>query len=134
MVALLGVPASIGYPVLFGLVAAESAGALVPGESALIVSGALAGRGQLSLPLVIVTAAAAAILGDNVGYVIGRKGLRGLLDRPGRFATHGGERRSVARRSSFATLAAPALLWAERCGLPVNVLSSAVERTTATTS
>lgn len=81
--AFLSVPASIGYPVLFALVAAESAGAFVPGETALIVAGALAGRGQLSLPLVILTGAAAAILGDNVGYAIGRNGLRRLLDRPG---------------------------------------------------
>jgi membrane protein DedA with SNARE-associated domain len=93
--ALLSVPASIGYPVLFALVAAESAGVLVPGETALIVAGALAGRGQLSLPLVVVTGAVAAILGDNVGYVIGRKGLRRLLDRPGWF---GESRRRAVRR------------------------------------
>lgn len=109
MVALLGVPASIGYPVLFGLVAAESAGALVPGESALIVSGALAGRGQLSLPLVIVTAAAAAILGDNVGYVIGGKGLRRLLDRPGRFAAH--RKRAVERGEAFFRRHGPAAVF-----------------------
>ena len=81
---LIGVPASIGYPLLFGFVGAESAGALVPGETALIVAGALAGQGRLSLPLVIAVAAVAAIVGDNVGYVIGRKGIRRLVDRPGR--------------------------------------------------
>jgi membrane protein DedA with SNARE-associated domain len=109
MVALLGVPASIGFPVLFGLVAAESAGAVVPGESALIVAGALAGRGQLSLPLVIVTAAAAAVLGDNVGYVIGRKGLRRLLDRPGRFAAH--RHRAVERGEAFFRRYGPAAVF-----------------------
>jgi membrane protein DedA with SNARE-associated domain len=56
----------------------------VPGETSLIVAGALAGQGRLSLPLVIAVAAGAAILGDNIGYVIGRRGLRRLLDRPGR--------------------------------------------------
>lgn len=95
MFALLAVSASIGYPVLFALVAAESAGALVPAENALIVAGALAGRGQLSLPLVIVTAAATAILGDNVGYVIGRKGCGGSTGRAGSLRT-GSERSSVA--------------------------------------
>jgi membrane protein DedA with SNARE-associated domain len=83
LAALINVPTSIGYPVLFAFVAAESAGALVPGETALIVAGALAGDGRLSLPLVIATAAGAAIIGDNVGYFLGRRGLRRLVDRPG---------------------------------------------------
>ena len=87
--ALINVPAGIGYPLLFAFVAAESAGALVPGETALIVAGALAGDGRLSLPVVIGVAAGAAIVGDNVGYVLGRRGLRRLIDRAGR----GAERR-----------------------------------------
>ena len=86
LAALINVPAGIGYPLLFGFVAAESAGALVPGETSLIVAGALAGQGLLSLPLVIAVAAGAAIFGDNVGYLIGRSGLRRLLDRPGHWA------------------------------------------------
>jgi membrane protein DedA with SNARE-associated domain len=112
VLALLSVPASIGYPVLFGLVAAESAGALVPGETALIVSAALAGRGQLSLPLVIVTAAAAAILGDNVGYLIGRNGLRRLLDRPGRLAAR--RNRAVKRGEAFFRRHGPAAVFLGR--------------------
>ncbi|MDX6512267.1 MAG: hypothetical protein QOE36_1771 [Gaiellaceae bacterium] len=76
---LLNVPAGIGYPLLFILVGAESAGALVPGETALIVTAVLASQGRLSLPLVIGIAAGAAILGDNLGYLIGRKGMRRLL-------------------------------------------------------
>jgi membrane protein DedA with SNARE-associated domain len=42
----------------------------------------------LQIALVIALAAAAAILGDNVGYLIGRKGGRWLLLRPGPFAGH----------------------------------------------
>ena len=84
LAAIVTVPATVGYPLLFVLVGAESAGALVPGETSLILAGALAARGQLSLPLVIAVAAAAAIVGDNTGYLIGRRGLRRLLDRPGR--------------------------------------------------
>src|SRR5216117_4151089 len=84
--ALVNVPAGIGYPVLFAFVAAESAGALIPGETALIVAGALAAQGRLSLPLVIAVAAGAAIVGDNIGYVIGRRALRRLINRPGRWA------------------------------------------------
>jgi membrane protein DedA with SNARE-associated domain len=100
LAALINVSSGIGYPVLFAFVAAESAGALVPGETALIVAGALAGSGQLSLPLVIATAAGAAIVGDNVGYVLGRRGLRRLVDRPGgRWA--GGRKRLVERGETF---------------------------------
>lgn len=79
------VPASLGYGVLFLLVGAESAGAPLPGETALLTAAVLAVQGHLSLPLVIVIGAAAAIIGDNVGYLIGRGGLRRLLIRPGRF-------------------------------------------------
>jgi membrane-associated protein len=95
LAALVNVPAGIGYPLLFALVAGESAGALIPGETALIVAAALAGQGHLSLPLVIAVAAGAAILGDNVGYLIGRNGLRRLVDRPGRWAA--GRRRLIER-------------------------------------
>lgn len=99
LAALLNVPAGIGYPLLFVLVGAESAGALVPGETSLIVAAALAGQGRLSLPLVIATAAGGAIVGDNLGYLIGRRGLRRLLDRPGRLSAR--RQRLVARGESF---------------------------------
>ena len=97
--ALVDVPPNLGYPLLFALVGAESAGALVPGETALIVAGALAAQGRLSLPIVIAVAATAAIVGDNIGYGIGRRGLRPVLDRPGRWS----ERRArlLARGEGF---------------------------------
>jgi len=66
---LLSVPAQIGYAALAGFVVAESAGVPVPGETALLAAGLLAGTGQLSLPIVIAVATAAAIVGDNVGYI-----------------------------------------------------------------
>jgi membrane protein DedA with SNARE-associated domain len=69
----------VGYAALFALVAVESMGVPVPGETALITGAILASRGQLQLPLVLILAAAAAILGDNVGYLIGRQGGRRLL-------------------------------------------------------
>jgi membrane protein DedA with SNARE-associated domain len=70
-----------GLLFLFGIVALESAGAWVPGETALIAAAVLAAQGHLSIELVIVVAALAAILGDNVGYWIGRKGGRKLAER-----------------------------------------------------
>jgi membrane-associated protein len=74
-----------GYLVLFLLVMAESGGVPVPGETSLIAAGILASQGSLQIEVVIVVAASAAIVGDNLGYQIGRKGGRWLLQRPGRF-------------------------------------------------
>lgn len=74
-----------GYPLLFVLVLAESSGVPVPGETGLITAGILASSGKMSIPLVIAIAAAAAIVGDNIGYLIGRKGGRWALERPGAF-------------------------------------------------
>jgi membrane-associated protein len=99
LAALLNVPANVGYPLLAMLIGAESAGALVPGETSLIVAAALAGQGRLSLPIVIAVAAGAAIVGDNIGYLIGRRGLRRLLDRPGRWAA--GRQRLIERGEAF---------------------------------
>ncbi len=73
----------IGYPALFGLVMVESMGIPVPGETAIILAGLAAGQGHLSIGLVIVVAAAAAIIGDNIGFEVGHRGGRGLLERPG---------------------------------------------------
>ncbi len=76
---------NIGYPLLFVLVMAESSGFPVPGETALITGALLASQGKLQIEFVIVLAATAAIVGDNIGYLIGRKGGRWLLERPGLF-------------------------------------------------
>src|SRR6266480_3834274 len=74
-----------GYPLLFAIVTGESSGVPLPGETALITAAVLASRGKLQIEWVIALAAAAAIVGDNIGYLIGRKGGRWLLERPGRF-------------------------------------------------
>src|SRR5689334_15656820 len=74
-----------GYPLLFAIVMSESSGVPVAGETALITASILASKGKLQIEVVIPLAAAAAIIGDNIGYVIGRKGGRWLLVRPGRF-------------------------------------------------
>jgi membrane protein DedA with SNARE-associated domain len=74
-----------GYPLLFLIVMSESGGLPVPGETGLIAAAVLASQGKLRIELVIVLAAAAAIVGDNIGYAIGRRGGRWLLQRPGAF-------------------------------------------------
>ena len=70
-----------GLSAVFLAVMLESAGVPVPGETALIAASVLAAQGLLSLPLVILVAAAAAIIGDNAGYWIGRAAGRRLLER-----------------------------------------------------
>ena len=86
MASILSVAHNIGYPTLFLLVLAESSGIPLPGETALIGAAVLAGQHHLQIPLVIGLAATAAIVGDNVGYLVGRRGGRWLLQRPGPFA------------------------------------------------
>jgi membrane protein DedA with SNARE-associated domain len=105
---LFSLPTELGYAALFGILLAEYAGLPLPGETALLGAVVLAGGGHLSLPLVVVLAIAGAILGDCLGYVIGRRGGRLLLLRPGPFVArrhrmlHGAEQ-------FFARYGAPAV-------------------------
>jgi membrane-associated protein len=92
LASIFNVPASVGYLALFLLVGGESAGLVIPGETALVAAGVLASQGHLTIELVIVTAGIAAILGDNVGYMLGRSGIRALLVAPtGPLARHRAE-------------------------------------------
>jgi membrane-associated protein len=79
---------NLGYPALVLLIMLESGGVPLPGETALITAAVLASQHRLQIAVVIALAAAAAIVGDNVGYLIGRKGGRWLLLRPGPFSHH----------------------------------------------
>lgn len=75
--------ARYGYAVVFGGVFLENTGLPVPGETMLLAGGALAHFGRLSLGWVIVTAIGAAVLGDNLGFFIGRRAGRALAERHG---------------------------------------------------
>jgi membrane protein DedA with SNARE-associated domain len=66
---------------LFGIVCLESAGLWLPGETALIAAAVLAAKGHLPIEGVIAVAAVAAIIGDNIGYWIGREAARPLIYR-----------------------------------------------------
>ena len=85
LAAIISVSGKLGY-LLPALVAVESIGIPSPGETALVLSAVLASEGKLQIWLVIVIAVAAAIVGDNIGYVIGRIGGRPLLEKGGPFA------------------------------------------------
>lgn len=92
LASLISVTQNLGLPVLGLLVGIEALGVPLPGETAVIFAGLAANQGRLSIVAVIVVAASGAIIGDNIGFVIGRRGGRALLERPGRFAE---ERRRV---------------------------------------
>ncbi len=71
-----------GYWAILLAVAIESTGIPFPGETALVVGAVYAATHHtLAIPLVIIAAAAGAILGDNLGYTIGKRGGYPLLQR-----------------------------------------------------
>jgi len=72
-----------GYAVVFLGVFLENTGLPIPGETALLAGAALAHFGELSLVRVILVAIAAATLGDNLGFLIGRRGGRQFIERFG---------------------------------------------------
>jgi membrane protein DedA with SNARE-associated domain len=63
----------VAYGALLALVAIESGGIPLPGETALAVAGVASAHGHLSIVWVIVVAAAAAIAGDNAGFLAGHR-------------------------------------------------------------
>jgi membrane-associated protein len=96
---LLDVAETIGYPLVFALIAIETMGIPVPGETALVTASIVASGGRLQIEVVIALAAAAAILGDNIGFAIGRKLGRRLLTAPGPLLHH--RRRVIAIGEPF---------------------------------
>lgn len=74
-----------GYAAIFALVFVEGLGIPAPGQIMIIAAALLAARGQLHILSLFATAWTAAVIGDNLGYAIGRFGGRRLLLRCGRF-------------------------------------------------
>jgi membrane protein DedA with SNARE-associated domain len=70
-----------GLIIVFLTIALETAGLPLPGETALVAAAVLASQGHFSIEAVIVIATLAAIIGDNIGYWLGRKLGRGFLQR-----------------------------------------------------
>jgi membrane protein DedA with SNARE-associated domain len=132
------------YALIFGVIALECAGVVLPGETVLITAALYAAHGHLNILLVVASAAAGAITGNVGGYFLGRllgetvlarHGWRiGLTNRRlalGRymFARHGGKMVFFSRfgailRSFSALLAGanlmrwrPFLLWSVAGGI-----------------
>jgi membrane protein DedA with SNARE-associated domain len=89
----------LGYAAVAGLIVLEDFGVPVPGESVLILAAVYAGAGRLNIVLVALLGFLAAVLGDNIGYAIGRFGGRRLIDRYGRYILLTRER--VDRATAF---------------------------------
>jgi membrane protein DedA with SNARE-associated domain len=62
-----------GYSVIFAAMLLENAGVPLPGETITLLGGYAAGSGQLNLWGVMAAAAGGAVLGDNIGYWVGRR-------------------------------------------------------------
>ncbi|CAB4879581.1 MAG: DedA family protein [Actinobacteria bacterium] len=67
------------------IIGIESMGIPLPGETTLFLASFAAHDGTLTIEWVILAAALGAVIGDNIGYWIGRKGGRALLERKGPF-------------------------------------------------
>ncbi|HZE31481.1 MAG TPA: DedA family protein [Actinoallomurus sp.] len=81
--ALLNLHGPVIYAVVAALVFGEAAlffGFVFPGETAIVVAGVLASQQRVSLPILLIVIAASAIIGDSVGYEIGRRFGDRLLD------------------------------------------------------
>jgi len=74
-----------GLWAVLALVLIEDFGIPVPGETVLIAASVFAGSGRLNVFAVALVGFAAAVLGDNIGYAIGRFGGRRLVDRWGKY-------------------------------------------------
>jgi membrane protein DedA with SNARE-associated domain len=85
--AILGISNSLGYllPAIIGL---ESMGIPSPGETALVAAAVLASQGKLEIWLVILIGICSAIVGDNIGYLLGRRFGRNVFTAPGPFMHH----------------------------------------------
>ncbi|MEU6386217.1 DedA family protein [Streptomyces bauhiniae] len=101
-----------GYWAVGAVVFLEDFGVPAPGETILLAAGVYAGAGELNIVAVAAIAFTAAVVGDNVGYLIGRTGGRAFVERWGRyilltpkrfeaaeafFRRHGGKIVTVAR-------------------------------------
>lgn len=101
-----------GYWAVGGVILVEDFGVPAPGETILIAAGIYAGAGRLNIVAVACIAFTAAVVGDNLGYLIGHTGGRAFVHRWGRyvlltpqrfhaaeefFTRHGGKIVTVAR-------------------------------------
>jgi membrane protein DedA with SNARE-associated domain len=98
LAAIFGISSKLGYllPAVIGL---ESMGIPSPGETALVLAAIIASQGKLQIWLVIVIGVGSAIIGDNIGYALGRRVGREVLVAPG--PLHGYRVRAITAGDRF---------------------------------
>jgi membrane protein DedA with SNARE-associated domain len=100
--ALLSLVPIYGLWIIFGIVAFESAGVPLPGETILVASALLsATTGKINIVVVVLAAAAGAVVGDGVGYVVGRRLGVPFLRRYGRYIRLDEDRLLIGRYLFF---------------------------------
>jgi membrane protein DedA with SNARE-associated domain len=97
LAALAGPLEHYGLWAIFVLVLLEDFGIPVPGETVLIAGAVYAGSGRLNVVAVGIVGFVAAVLGDNIGYAIGRFGGRAVVLRWGRYVGMTAERLDKAQ-------------------------------------
>jgi membrane-associated protein len=98
LAAIISVSSKLGYllPAIIGL---ESMGIPSPGETALVAAAVLASQGKLHIWLVILIGVCSAIIGDNLGYLLGRRIGRDVLEARGPLHNH--RKRAIAAGDRF---------------------------------
>ncbi|MEU9889867.1 DedA family protein [Sphaerisporangium sp. NPDC051011] len=96
------IPALWVYVIVGGVIGLESLGIPLPGEVVLVSAALMAAHHAVSPVWVAVCASAGAIIGDSIGYAIGRKGGQPLFDRLSRrFPKHFGPAHVAKARQAF---------------------------------
>jgi membrane protein DedA with SNARE-associated domain/uncharacterized membrane protein YbhN (UPF0104 family) len=111
-VSIVGIAGGVGYVAVPVAVALETIGVPVPAETTLVAAAVLASQGRLHIELVILLAAVAAIAGDNLGYLLGRRLGRRVLLAAGPFER--GRRRIVESGDRFFAAHGPAAVFLGR--------------------
>ena len=96
---ILSLAAQYGYLIVFFGVMLESAGLPVPGETILVASGVLTQQGHLDLGDAVLFGILGAVIGDQIGYWVGREGGRPFVLKWGRYVRITPER--LARAEGF---------------------------------
>jgi membrane protein DedA with SNARE-associated domain len=117
-----------GVVALFISVTLEALGAPLPGESAIIVSAGAAAAGELDIRAVVAAAFLGAVLGDNIGYLIGRRLGRSAIARVG--GRFGVTEAALARAEAIVARYGPVIVVVARFVVLLRQLNGLVAGTT----
>lgn len=96
------VPPGLVYVIVAAIIGVESIGIPVPGEIVLVSAALYATAGHANIWWVAIAGGLGAIIGDSIGYAIGRRGGRSFLERLGRrFPKHLGPRQLARVQRAF---------------------------------